>query len=694
MALLRLLLVSGFLGVGPLVAAGEFAALLEDLEQVGWSGSVRLEPLARELESRAAEAVGPEERIRVALALTPWIQREKGYTEARARLIELLGLAVDGEDGEALLARLRLGIAELARVEGKWGYAFRQLIEARRSALEEPQSAVLVESVFAAVELSLAAGMPQVGELILSHEAPRLASISLEERYHQHLLEARIRFQGGDYVAMAVELEALLAAMGTEMPVEVHLEYFHLRAWSSMAVGSLTAARQFMDAARARARLLDAPVLVAQLEFAEAALRAVSGESPERVEEALRNSARVFAAEQQQGVFLALYQRVMRFPGVEKLALQAVPFMQVLAEVPGRGLEPASQAMRLQALAELWDAGEAVPAGASSVAAYRESSWMRNEFQQGFISLAREWVELSPLAGGSRQAESGETFYIWVLLLSLVIIVLILLLRFRAQRHLNKELEKLVEKAFEAEQAAEASNRLKSQFLANVSHEIRAPLSGLVGMASILDEVISDPSARHYVETIRACSENLSVLMNDLIDLSRIDAGRVEIEVKPFNLRHLLEHNLELVRESAHIKGLQLDWSYRRENIPSRLLGDRVRIGQILSNLLQNAIKFTPRGRVLVEVDYERGADGTGELTLQVTDTGIGIAPERQRMVFEPFSKGPENEGLDTAGSGLGLAICQRLTSLMGGSIDLESTPGEGSTFRLRLPLKETDFDA
>jgi signal transduction histidine kinase len=682
-------------GAGPLFAQGSFTDLLREMQSERWSGSARQAQLAVELEARQAEAVRPREKVLVALALTPAAQRQSGYAVARARLIDLLGVAADGAPNDELVPRLRLGIAELALLEGKWGYAFRQLLEARRGLIGRGDSKVLPSVVLTAAELSLAVGMPEVGDLILRHEALALGALSMEDRYRLHLLEAKLLFLSGDFVAMSTELERLLAAIGTQMSAHSHIEYLIQRAWGSMAVGSHSAARQFLEAASGRLGAMDAPVLAAELDFTEAVLWVVTGEPTERVEDSLRRSAQLFAAEGQSGRLLGLYQRLFRYPGLEQLSKAEHPFMSVLAEVPDRGLEPASQAMRLQALAELWGAGEGTPDGTNAVTVYREAMWMRNEFHQGFLSLARDWLMLSGRTGpGVGGVSHDGPFYIWVLFLSLTIAILILLLRFRAQRHLNEELEKLVEKAFEAEQAAELANRLKSQFLANVSHEIRAPLSGLVGMASILDEVIKDPSARQYVETIRACSENLSVLMNDLIDLGRIDAGRVEIEVKPFSLKPLLEHNIGLVQEAANEKGLALGLHYRREEIPSRLLGDRVRIGQILSNLLQNAIKFTPKGSVVLEVDYEPVGEADGQLILTVSDTGIGISPERQRTVFEPFSKGPGNEEAGTSGSGLGLAICQRLTGLMGGDISLESDPGRGSTFRVRLPLKETDFSA
>jgi signal transduction histidine kinase len=691
-----LLLAAVFLGLS-LHADASFEQILSEIEAIGWSGSARLEELAEQAGQELGESPTLYDRIRLAVALAPLKQRRLGYVEARAELIRLLGDANSGSAKDSLVPRLRLAIAEVAMAEGNWGYALRQLIEARRL-LDYKRSVLLSETILHGAELSLLAGLPHVAGLLLAHEAPLLKRMNGLDAYRLQLIRSQIHFLEGDYVAMSLELERFLDATDTDMPEALQMRYFNQRAWGSMAVNSLRAARQFIEAAQSRMRLMDAPLVAAELDFTEAVLLHLEGASYQEVEIPLRRAQEVFESHNQIGYFLGLYQRVLRYPGMEKLSERRNPFLLTLTELPDRGLHPASQALRLTALAESWAADELdLPTNQSVEQAYREAVFIQNEFRQSFLGLCRDWLLISheQYPGSFRSAPSGETrFYIWILVLSLVIVVLILLLRFRAQRHLNEELEKLVEKAFDAEQAAEASNRLKSQFLANVSHEIRAPLSGLVGMASILDEVIDDPKSRHYVETIRDCSENLSVLMNDLIDLSRIEAGRVEIEERPFALRQFVESNLNLIRDSAVRKGLALGWSFVGDRMPEALLGDRVRIGQVLSNLLQNAVKFTESGSISLEVNFERGEAALGILQLRVMDTGSGIEPDRQRLVFEPFSKGPENEQDNTRGSGLGLAICDRLVDLMGGSIQLQSQVGKGSVFTVQLPLKETDFDA
>lgn len=683
------------LGQSAFAEEADLGAALADLEEIGWSGSSRALELGVAIRERDVSQESIRDRIRVALALSPLVLREAGYVRARSELVGLLSSAGDDTASISQISHLRHGIAELAKADGKWGYAFRQLIEARRLVGKTANASDSIRILLSAIELSLDAGMPHVGESLLRHEEQNLRDLSLTDRYRLSLLRSQLSFMTGDYVAMSVELERLYSTIGPEMPMETYIRYCNERAWGSMAVDSTAAGRRFLEAAWLRLQGLDNPILAAEVTFTEAVLVFLEGGPVEAIEEKLQTVVSTYSENNRLGHLLGLYQRLLQFPGIAALSSGEGPFLRGLAELPGSGLEPVSQALRLLAMAEL---GEEVGLSQGEIkSAYRESRQMASEFEQSLVRLCSEWILLSheqhPF-GSTGTFLSGDEYYLWILLLCLVILLLFLTARFRGQRHINEELQKLVEKAFEAEQAAADSNRMKSQFLANVSHELRAPLSGLVGMSSLLDEIVEDPPVRKCVETIRDCSENLSALMDDLIDLSKIEAGHIEIEKKPFNLFELIDYNFELVRALADSKDLLLEKRFLSVDMPQTYLGDRVRIGQVLANLLQNAVKFTHAGSVALEVRYEPTLSGEGTLYLKVVDTGIGIEPGRHRSVFEPFSKGAENEQMGTNGSGLGLAICRRLVDLMGGAIELNSTPGKGTSFEVALPLKETDISA
>ena len=280
-----------------------------------------------------------------------------------------------------------------------------------------------------------------------------------------------------------------------------------------------------------------------------------------------------------------------------------------------------------------------------------------------------------------------DLFYELLILLVFSGIVLVLWNRIRVQRHLNQQLEDSVEQAKTSEQAAEESNRMKSEFLANVSHEMKTPMGGIVGMASLLEELITDPQQRKYLATIRACSENLLVLMNDLLDLGRMESGVVEIESHPMEVRTAVGFSIEMVRQAAEEKGLALEWELAGA-VPETVLGDSTRISQVLANLLTNAIKFTEDGSVQLRVHFQPTLGSSGNLVFTVSDTGPGIPPEKLETVFEPFHRGLQVTHHDPGGNGLGLAICRKLVDLMGGTLSARSEEGVGSDFTVTLPVR------
>ncbi len=229
-------------------------------------------------------------------------------------------------------------------------------------------------------------------------------------------------------------------------------------------------------------------------------------------------------------------------------------------------------------------------------------------------------------------------------------------------------------------QVAQAAAKTKGDFLATMSHEIRTPLNGIIGNADLLQDSSLDSQQREHAETIRLCGESLLVLINDILDFSKIEAGHLEIENIPLDPLKVVEEALWLVAPRARSHGLSLAWTVLGEP-PARVLGDPARLRQVLLNLVTNAVKFTRNGGVTVVVTADAGT-----LRFAVRDTGIGIAPEALARLFQPFTQADASTTRRFGGTGLGLAISRRLGELMGGTIEVTSSPGQGSVFTLSLP--------
>ncbi|MBO6793112.1 MAG: response regulator [Balneolaceae bacterium] len=252
------------------------------------------------------------------------------------------------------------------------------------------------------------------------------------------------------------------------------------------------------------------------------------------------------------------------------------------------------------------------------------------------------------------------------------------------------EVRRIREDLKKAKVEAEASSKAKEAFLANMSHEIRTPMNAIIGMSRLLRQTKINSEQAKYLNAISTSSSNLIVLINDILDLSKIESGKLELEQLGFSLRDMLDSLFYAQKLLADQKGVDFHYTVD-SNIPNALYGDPYRLNQVLTNLINNAIKFTPEGRVELSVKLTKSLNNKFIIEFSVKDTGIGISRENLKSIFDAFSQADTSITRKFGGTGLGLAITRHLVSMMKGEIDVQSTAGVGTEFKVRVPLRKAE---
>lgn len=627
------------------------------------------------------------EEIRLFCEFAAKTNRETGYPATTARLAELLEQAATMPERHDLVPLVYLTMSELSLGQGRIKLSFEQLVMAASTVRPDSDTNFKIRILEQGVILDLLSGQP--------HDAMGLLDIwervgfnNKDLWLHKFLYyKAMASYFVDDQEMLRECLDALAQMTDKDVLLPNVRNFWLLESMISSLEENPAKARLFLE----EMNNLPGSRTEGGYYFLVYALLAQAEEQPEGVVADYLDKSRIsYTATGRPGLFSLMLSMLMRYHILNQPKDDWIAFHKEMAAMDRQDAEPLISAFAnfSKALPGVGEAGDHE--------GYLRKAQKKLLFSENLIAQMQLKVEREVEANFFASKTIGKTetgFYTTILLMLLVVLLLVMTLRVRTQRLINLRLRDSVEKSRLAERAAAHASKLKSEFVSNISHEIKTPMGGLVGMTSILDELIKDPAQRKYLGTIRECSRNLMILLDDLLDLGRIEAGRLEIDEVPFSLSATLEYCRQMVYQSAYEKGLEFSME-QDESIPDLFIGDATRIGQVLTNLLNNAIKFTNRGSVLLKAGFDQTNEQTGQLIISVEDTGVGIAPEHLRTVFEPFNQTNRPPGKVETGSGLGLAISKQLVDLMGGKLEVTSEPNVGSTFTVQLNLTVADTES
>lgn len=627
-------------------------------------------------------------RIRFLCAAAPYHSLSHGYRPVRHRLVKLLGSARSSEASSRLVPEIRLALSDLALRNGEIRFSLRQLLSAAIW-MQAPAPADLERRYHEQAARIYLAGRMRAFSLGSLEKLARVTAGSGEaDGFYTDWLEIAARSIGGRVRSVDRLIESI-EGKRLDLLTEAEVAAFWVaKTWRALQSGAPTKGRRFLEQARQFLPESGTFLIRADVMFLEAWFLEFDGAEREDIRNKLQEAREATVNAAYPDHFSQMLIRILNLGSRAKPPPSGSVFLEELAAFAAQTENMLAHSEGLAARAVLLGESSSMTS-MEVINTFLESRFYRDHFDHVLsdvtVDLQAEQERL--VAEPSHAGDTHGHYYYMIFFLILAILVLVLVLRIRTQQHLARNLSDALEKARLAERSAEDASRLKSRFLANVSHEIKTPISGLVGMASLLDEIVEDPELRNYVKTVRICSENLHVLMNDLLSLGRMESGVFEIEEKVFDPRAIAQYSLQMVQKPAQEKGLRVSADVC-ERLPLELISDGTRIGQVLTNLLTNAIKYTEKGEACLRMDYERTLGYAGILRCVVSDTGKGIPEDKLSRVFEPFHQ--SGQGADGShGTGLGLAICQKLVQLMGGTIDVKSELGKGSVFTVQIPVRE-----
>ncbi|MEX0325362.1 MAG: sensor histidine kinase [Puniceicoccaceae bacterium] len=627
-----------------------------------------------------------EQSIELTLALAPALAMQKGFEATRQELQSLLVEVLMSPAADDVVVGIQAALADLNTRHGEYEAGLHQFLEGLKGIspeAERPTKLYLLES---GVRASLRLGRPFLARDILRKVEALGGFQDPECQAASFLLQVITDADCGDADRMHASLEQIEVEPGLLFREEVLQQFWLQKANFALLTNKPVLVERFLEEAEASEEGIENSVTLGWLNWYRAVHAAWMGDEESVLRQYLKQSAEAFHDAGSPGTYASLLAQYAReYMANPRVSLQR-PFLEELAAFAFREGESHVVAYAHAARGELLTRSGNLE---EAYTAARTCYGLLGNAMTRVDRLESEWdFYRDNLFKEEVVPESKPLFYTVLLFLLFAILVLVLILRIRTQHHINERLRESVEKSRIAEEAAEHANRLKSQFVSNISHEIKAPMSGLVGMASILDELVTDPAQRKYLDTIRVCSRNLLVLMDDLLDLGRMESGRLEMEQEPFRPSEIFSYCEQLALRQVQQKKLRLELEID-ETVPDIVIGDSTRFGQVLTNLINNAIKYTERGHVRVAARYEKLVGDSGHMIIDISDSGVGISAERLNTVFEPFNQSGKETSAEPDGNGLGLAISKRLVDLMSGSIMVVSDEGKGSTFTVTIPFDE-----